>query len=666
MNTFPQKFRFSFVRDGVTTYCKYAPEEWNDNVLKWERDKKSHAIMTKYVNTFSFVLEDATYLRNCFDAVDFQDRIFPEILFIVEEYDYSTFTYTPYYSANVDFYSYEETLNSVKVSTLDIGYKVAFDANYDTTYEIDIPASADQVEYDRLQMKNIIRVESAFSEKISSTLNGTAKIIGIDIIIEETVNNCFESEYPGSSLFGDGQWFLKATKKATLNIGGNYSVRANFTAQANRARIEFKIIRKNGDQTNTYSLGYTEISPAFPGMMGVFFPQSINIEADDMLYLAFDSEFVHTGLDKGSIEIKVNLDMDYYAKDRTVKIQGLRPVQLLASLVSKATDNKYTAISSPVLTAGDISDMLITSGDLVRGISGAKIKTSLKDFFESMQAMFGLYYTFDKTGHQEALVIKHINDFYDKNRCLTSLSDIKDFKRGVYNDQVYNRLIIGYKDNTYDQINGKYEFNTQLEYSIPTDAKTKELKLVSPYRADMYGIEFLIMDYDKKDTTDSDSDSDVFIFHTGDKTEENGGASIYKLNRTEKIPGHLAGETAFNTFLSPRHCLIRQIGYIKSLFMYSGNSLKFASSPKEYNMPGNNGTKEHDDISLNSYKELFRPVQYEFETMVPGGISELMEQSNSGYVEIDTGRGTVKGFILSAGENPGRNKSQTWKLLALE
>lgn len=65
MNVFPAKFRFYFIKDGITTYCKYSPEEWNDNVIKWDRDKKSNSVLTKYVDSFSFVMEDADYLRAC-------------------------------------------------------------------------------------------------------------------------------------------------------------------------------------------------------------------------------------------------------------------------------------------------------------------------------------------------------------------------------------------------------------------------------------------------------------------------------------------------------------------------------------------------------------------------------------------------------------------------
>ena len=279
--------------------------------------------------------------------------------------------------------------------------------------------------------------------------------------------------------------------------------------------------------------------------------------------------------------------------------------------------------------------------------------------------MFGASYTFKNINGVETLEVEQVNYFYDRNTMITEVDDISDHSMKVKDNDVYNKLKIGYEDQTYDEVNGKKEFNTTVEFSINSKHNGKELNLISPYRADMYGIEFTIVDYEQQETTDSNNDNDVFIIHTGSRLS--GFINGYSLNRNYKIlnSDSYVGDTAFNVYLSPKRCLLRQIEYIKSLFMFSGDELKFASSTKDYDVTSTGWIVEHSDVLLSNYSNLFKPITHEFETMVPANISDLINEGYRGYIAfIDNGE-LLKGFIESISENPGRNKSQKWKLIEL-
>ena len=99
--------------------------------------------------------------------------------------------------------------------------------------------------------------------------------------------------------------------------------------------------------------------------------------------------------------------------------------------------------------------------------------------------------------------------------------------------------------------------------------------------------------------------------------------------------------------------------------MFSGSILKFASSPKDYNVTSTGNIIEHSDINLDRYNYLFKPINHEFETIVPRNISELIEEGYRGYIAFINEGQILKGFIESISENPGRNKSQKWKLIEL-
>lgn len=661
MNVFPEKFRFSFIRNGVTTYCRQAPEEWNDNVIKWSRDKKNNTILTNYVNNFSFVLEDAEYLKNCF----LEETVFAKVRFVAEEYDYDKFEYKPYYSGDIDFYSYEEEEYKVNVTMLELSYKVMFDANYDTTYDLDIPLEdVIHVNYDRLIMHNTLKYSFEFNQfnpipnkdfvagwYVADDENITCKLISYKSVEQEERNK--------------ENWLLQATSEVDLNIklspSGAFSF-ASLKKQNSSASLLVKLWI-NDIEIEVKEIIYKSFGfPSFPNgysaqpQNDVKFNRSLKRDDKVHITLTLDDNFE-------SLLIESKLYVEYESRDKSKYIYGVRPIHLLKQLISKITDAKYNLIKSSFLTNTEINNLLITSGDLIRsGSKNVKIRTSLKDFFETMKAIGGGAYVFDKVDGQERLVVEHVNDLFKKNKKLISVDNINELKKSVANDYIYNRLKIGFKNQNYDEINGKNEFSTELEFSIITGAKSKELKLISPYRADMYGIEFTIINYkdENKDSVDSESDNDIFMIHISE--DKNNGE--YSVNRTLKANNSPAGESAFNVYLSPYHCLMRQIEYINSLFKYSGNILKFSSSPKNFELESDLG-KEHKDIVLGNYTNLFDPVFYEFETRVPENISELLEEGYNGYVEVKTPDKIIKGFIFSLSQNPGRDKSQKWKILAV-
>lgn len=653
MNVFPEKFKFYFEKEGVKTQLKHTPEEWDTNVLKWTRDKDTEGILTEYVDKFTFVLEDATYLRACFD----QKKVFAKVKLSVYELNAATFEYSLYYIGDLDFYSYSDNNYKIQLSALDIGFKTAFDANFDTEYEIEVPESSDKVLYNRLKLYNTIKGEASY-HSLSPKESG---LYGIDLITEEVSNPIFETDYQSEgSIINDESWFLKAKSPAVLNISITYKFAISL-GNTEDGYISILLTRKNegvSDIMHIADFYADDENKVFSGS----FSKKLDIKKDDKLFLTFNNELYTIMNVPRYIASTITFDINYTAIGKNKEIPGLRPAYLLKELISKATDGKYNNIDSFYLEAplNLASNLLISSGNLIRGIKNAKITTSLKDFFKAMRALSGIVYWFDTSDRQEKLIIRHVEDAFAGAE-ITRTDSISDYKKSIYSNYIYNQLQLGYKDNTYDEINGKYEFNTELSFAITTDAKAKKLELISPYRADMYGVEFLILDYEDKDTTDSSDDNDVFVFHTGNV--KNTEQKLYELDRTLRDKNALSGDAAFNLALSPKHCLLRQIKYIASLFHYSGDILKFTSSDKDYNMISSDGVDEHADINLSEYNKLFTPVQYEFETKTGNHIAELVRKNQNGYITVKNNNEMVKGYIISVSENPGRERSQKWQIL---
>ena len=85
------------------------------------------------------------------------------------------------------------------------------------------------------------------------------------------------------------------------------------------------------------------------------------------------------------------------------------------------------------------------------------------------------------------------------------------------------------------------EFRFTTEYSTGITITDNVYELISPYRADAYGIEFLVQKRGK-DTTDDESDNDVFFVGANLTGKE------YKLIRTGwDVSGVLDPKTMFNS-----------------------------------------------------------------------------------------------------------------------
>lgn len=168
-----------------------------------------------------------------------------------------------------------------------------------------------------------------------------------------------------------------------------------------------------------------------------------------------------------------------------------------------------------------------------------------------------------------------------------------DFKVKVNSSLIYSLLRVGYDKQDYDSINGRDEFHFTNEYDTGITITDKALELISPLRADPYGIEFLVSKRGK-DTTDNESDNDTFF--VGAHLKEN--AESYELVREGyKVSGIISSSTMFNAMFSPRSIIEANKEYIGSFV----KSLRFASSS------GNSDIRIN-DVAENSDIELTDPL----------------------------------------------------------
>lgn len=347
--------------------------------------------------------------------------------------------------------------------------------------------------------------------------------------------------------------------------------------------------------------------------------------------------------------------ISYTYRHPSSTIKALRPLYVFQQLISKISDGAYIPQSTFLQT---IQDVVMTCGDAIRGIEGAVIKTSLRDFFTSYNSDFGI--AMGMVGNTLRIEEKgywvQYTDFID-------LGEVSKMKVSPATDLLINNIKIGTPNQNYDDVNGKQEFNTTHEYSAPITRIAKDLNLISVYRKDCYGIEFTRLNLDGKTTTDNESDNDVFMIHIEDDPQVDG---TFKLDRSLNAGaiGLLTPETIFNLYLTPARGLRRNGDYIRSLFYkLEYKYLKFQTTDKNDAVVAD-GITENADVEIASLNgALFSCNYLEFETKVPYNLFEILNAS-----PLKAFSGTWAGFSFvgipdKVSVQPGDNASQTFKLL---
>ena len=176
------------------------------------------------------------------------------------------------------------------------------------------------------------------------------------------------------------------------------------------------------------------------------------------------------------------------------------------------------------------------------------------------------------------------------------------------------------------------------------------LSLISPYRADAYGIEFLVQKRGE-DTTDNDSDNDVFFVECDNSVPVDQPLLLYRPYSADQLSGLLSPDTMFNLNYSPRFMLEANKEYIGACT----GMLKFASSNGNSDV-SIDGVRETDDLLIP--ERLFTVGEVNIKTSdidVPSDLTGLVRFTNQGEA--------ITGYIKNLSLNIAKEKGSTYTLI---
>lgn len=160
---------------------------------------------------------------------------------------------------------------------------------------------------------------------------------------------------------------------------------------------------------------------------------------------------------------------------------------MLNRLLRSITDKNN--VTGEIATGVDerLDMAMIVPAESIRGLPNAKIYTSYTKFANWMSTEFG----FVPVIGDEKVTFVHRDTLFQDTEIKDLQDSTSDLEYNVNAGLVYSGVKVGYDKQDYDSVNGRDEFRFINEYTTGITLTDNVLELVSPYRADAYGMEFL-------------------------------------------------------------------------------------------------------------------------------------------------------------------------------
>ena len=515
-------------------------------------------------------------------------------------------TYEEFFSCRLDFGSLTYDGNTVSINSIDDSVANIIKANKGTQYEYSVDELKDEARlyYDRLSYVGSATYYCGGRTLESGSIlvdavSGSDHYMTIPMYIgssEIVSGSGIEVKDVGAS--GNLESCLIYTEKATsvkISIKGAYS----WDGASLAADMQLKT--KSGTLLKEWKGGWGGES------ISVNWDGEVTLSADDgiVLLAAYNTKFALYYFSS------LKITMEFPSIGLPIDIDAIKPVTILKRLL-KSMNGGNDGIDGEISSGIDerLDNCVILTAESIRGIPKAKLYTSYTKFVNWMEAEFG----FVPVINGRVVSFRHRNNLFGENNVKDLGSNIADFEYKMEESRIYSRVRVGYDKQEYESMNGRDEFRFTTEYTTGVDITDNVLELISPYRADAYGIEFLAQNRGK-DTTDDESDNDVFF--VGATLSSND--KKYKLIRVGwNVDGVLSPDTMFNTMYWQGAMLQANAGYIG---MFT-NKLSYSSSDGNSDVVVNDIGMKDDfnvesgiitcgDVSFTTYDEDIPPTDDE-------------------------------------------------------
>lgn len=509
--------------------CTNMLKNWEDVVLSLER--KDYTGVTKNITSeFNFVLDARDKLLEYYSEYYLSTQIKVNVYRANE-----SFGYTKIFSGNLDFTTVRYDEYSFSINAKDNTLSSLINANKSNVYEIHTEnVRADYpLKYSRINILNRVQWTmgnyntednaevSGYSYKIYTPVTQTGVYIiplPLAYMADKTYKTPFEYKDQVAELL-DINNFNPLDYPCMADIISPIPFRMNFLFKTIRVNstlgwdIKLMVGRLNTDPDVTLNLGYGEtlndVSLNTPvlsqgGQYGIYLRVDVStlstIESLNFIDIDFQSYGESNGyFSQGSVAYIESMGEGKETYFKCVDIQ-----KLLKGLVDKMTPALDVTCTIDALRPSCV----LISGEDMRGIENAKIRTSFDDFASFLEACFGFTYIIE----DNTIRFTNRSNAFDNTtvKTITSYSDA-NFQQDT--GLIYNKVRVGYREYDYENTNGRNEYNRTIEYKTDLSITDNALELISPYRADSYGFEFKVQEIENEaeDKTFSMNEEDTEV-----------------------------------------------------------------------------------------------------------------------------------------------------------
>lgn len=511
---------------GQPAHLTHDPEGWKETLVKYGRNIKYWGVFRSFTVPMKFVRDGAKIIKDGFVAQGIE-----AIMYLgIAKLDELTlpYNYKSWYLSEINFVKYKENRHGVTIEAMEGGLSKYLKAYENQKYEIPIDTDPEcvSVEMDGMELEN--SAQWFVSEGFSATpfYNRGSHVVATDIIQKEIgdIGGVFSTVRTkvgniNNDIHNTGQYIFNATTDGTIKIDYNFKLTVTYyTSEAGInpgtvLGVVFRRINQSGVSLGQQIILQRSATPfGAAGINGTY-----NLQGSfNLAMLAGEELYLYTFMNNEGVGGATNTEFSYGGDEPFIKMSytykhpksvvlGHTAIRLMQLLVDKMTGSTGGYIAKSAYLNSKINNLVITSGDALRGIHPSFLTTSFEEFRKAMNRE-GIGIGIEG----ENLVLEQLPYFF-QNTVIHKCGVVKDITYYPAEDLLFNSIYVGYKEQEYKEINGRMEFNQGQRWKTPVTRITKELDLTSPYRADPFGIELLRINFGDKKTTDSKSDNETFM-----------------------------------------------------------------------------------------------------------------------------------------------------------
>lgn len=532
-----------------------SPDGWENNTIQFARNNEFRGVIKSYTTSLKFYLDGATILRNAFYRFGMETVLF----FIWLKLDQSFgggMTYKSWYKGEPDLGTFKDEYDGVSVNITEGGFFKDLQAN--KTVPQEIPFDDDAVS---LYMDGMILNQIAHYGITDGLATGQHRFIGdlpflstegdnssgvIADEIYEALPDTAGAELTALQASDNYFFFNDGTQNIPITVSGVAKFRGATTDPFVANGITF-FVKKNRDNLLGQAISYQLFTQALPYLIaGTYeFTYSVSFTANpgDKLFFVGNS-FVNNDYYMEFLSDST-LDISFPTRSPATIIQAYRAITLGDKLSKKMSTG--STLTSPLL--GSDFNLLITSGDEIRNLPGAVIKSSFSDWHKSIDAVKCIALSVENNNP----VVSSRYDKFDKTSQIADLGECSDWSLQPADEYIYDTVAVGYPSKSADSnidLNGRNSFNNTFIWGLPvTRRKVNQYDAVSRYYADPYDIELIRLNLGGKTTTTGSSDNRNF-FLDGELLDFSFSAFLIFTSATSKITFVAPGST-YLVFFEP-------------------------------------------------------------------------------------------------------------------